>query len=106
MHARRSNNTRQAAILAGLWVLAGGALAQVKSEKAVTDESAVAACRVDVARFERAIGIVRQSAGNEMANRIRESLLPTKVQQQILMTEGYCGLAKYMHEHKLLDKLK
>ena len=108
MNKVRLNNSGKAWLcLAGLAGVLGSAWAQPAPEPADAS-SPVAAnpCRIEVAKFERAFGFVRQSTGNEMAARIRESLLPAKIEADILMREGYCGLAKYMREQKLLDKLR
>ena len=97
---------RQIALAAGFLAFAGLAWAQTPAGPPSADANAVAACRAEVAKFERAMGLVRQSAGNEMANRVREMLMPAKTQQEILMREGYCGLARYMQKHKLVDHLQ
>ena len=59
-------------------------------------------CRVDVAKFERGIGFIRQNQGNKAADELREKLLPAKIQNTILSDQGYCGLAKYLNDKKLL----
>jgi hypothetical protein len=61
------------------------------------------ACARDVSRFEQAIGFVRQNQGNEAAAALKEKLLPAKVEREILFSEGYCGLAKYLREKKLIQ---
>ncbi|WP_374664103.1 hypothetical protein [Ramlibacter sp.] len=58
-------------------------------------------CRAEVSRFEQAIGFVRQSQGNQAAADLKERLLPAKLESEILMREGYCGLVKYLREKKL-----
>jgi hypothetical protein len=58
-------------------------------------------CRVEVSKFEQAIGFVRQNQGNQAALDLKERLLPAKVENEILMKDGYCGLAKYIRERKL-----
>jgi hypothetical protein len=82
-------------------------LSQTPADKSGPD-SPVAAnpCRIEVAKFERAMGFVRQASGNEFAAKIKEALLPAKTEADILMREGYCGLAKYMRDNKLLDKVR
>jgi len=59
-------------------------------------------CKKDVFEFERAIGTVRQLQGNQAAADLKEKLLPAATERQLLTTEGYCGLAKHLHEKKLL----
>ena len=58
-------------------------------------------CRVEVSKFEQAIGFIRQTQGNQAATELKEKLLPAKVENEILFKEGYCGLAKYIREKKL-----
>jgi hypothetical protein len=58
-------------------------------------------CRVEVSKFEQAIGFVRQNQGNQAAQDLKERLLPAKVENEILFKEGYCGLARYIKEKKL-----
>jgi hypothetical protein len=58
-------------------------------------------CRTEVSRFEQAIGFVRQNQGNQAASDLKERLLPAKVENEILMKDGYCGLAKYIKDKKL-----
>jgi hypothetical protein len=59
------------------------------------------ACRAEVLKFEEAIGFVRQAQGNTAASAMREKLLPAKVEADILFSQGYCGIAKYLREKKL-----
>jgi hypothetical protein len=59
------------------------------------------ACRTEVSKFEQAIGFVRQSQGNKAAAELKEKLLPAKLENEILFKDGYCGLARYLHEKKL-----
>ena len=58
-------------------------------------------CRVEVSKFEQAIGFVRQNQGNQAAMDLKERLLPAKLENEILMKDGYCGLAKYIRDKKL-----
>lgn len=58
-------------------------------------------CRLEVSKFEQAIGFIRQSQGNQAASELKEKLLPAKLENEILFREGYCGLAKYIREKKL-----
>lgn len=58
-------------------------------------------CRVEVSKFEQAIGFVRQNQGNQAATELKEKLLPAKLENEILFREGYCGLARYIKEKKL-----
>jgi hypothetical protein len=58
-------------------------------------------CKTEVVKFEEAIGLIRQVQGNEAAAKLKEKLLPAKTEAQLLATEGYCGVAKYIRDHKL-----
>ena len=58
-------------------------------------------CKSEVAKFEEAIGFIRQHQGVEAAGVLKEKLLPAKVEAELLATEGYCGLAKYIRDKKL-----
>jgi hypothetical protein len=104
---RRIDKALLLALAAWLLAQASLCLAQTPADKAGADVTvATNPCRIEVAKFERAMGFIRQSSGNEFAARIKESLLPAKTEADILMREGYCGLAKYMRENKLLDKVR
>lgn len=58
-------------------------------------------CRAEVSKFEQAIGFVRQNQGNQAASELKERLLPARLENEILMKDGYCGLAKYIRDKKL-----
>ncbi|KAB2892687.1 MAG: hypothetical protein F9K35_17765 [Burkholderiaceae bacterium] len=62
-----------------------------------------AQCRAEVSRFEQAIGLVRQTSGHEAAAKLKERLLPAQQEALLLAREGYCGLARYLREHKLTE---
>ena len=59
------------------------------------------ACRAAVSRFEQAIGLVRQTSGQQAAADLKERLLPAKLETDILFKDGYCGLARYLRDKKL-----
>ena len=61
-------------------------------------------CLNEVSRFEQTIGLLRQTQGNKAAAEIKERLLPAKLENEILLREGYCGLAKHLRDKKLIDK--
>ena len=58
-------------------------------------------CRQEVSRFEETIGFIRQAQGTKAAAELKEKLLPAKLENELLMKEGYCGLARYLREKKL-----
>ncbi len=59
------------------------------------------ACRATVLRFERALSAMRETQGNKAGQDLKEKLLPAKLESEILLKEGYCGLARYIQEKKL-----
>lgn len=67
----------------------------------VSKDMTAEACKRDVLRFEEAIGFVRQSQGPEAAAALKEKLLPAAVANDLLMKEGYCGIARHLKEKKL-----
>jgi hypothetical protein len=71
--------------------------AAVLSQAAATQDP----CRAEVAKFEHAIGFVRQNQGSQAAQALKEKLLPAKLESEILFKDGYCGLARYLSEKKL-----
>ena len=84
-----------------LGLCAHGALAQGNSASLAPALPAVDACRAEVSRFEQAIGFVRQNQGAKAAADLKEKLLPARVENELLMKDGYCGLARYLQEKKL-----
>jgi hypothetical protein len=84
--------------------LAGAALAQTATPPppAATSIAAPDPCRLDVSKFEQVIGFLRQNQGNQAAAELKEKLLPAKLESEILFKDGYCGLAKYLREKKLI----
>jgi hypothetical protein len=59
-------------------------------------------CRIEVSKFERALGFVCESQGTAAAADVKEKLLPAKLESDILSKEGYCGLAKHLRSKKLI----
>ena len=59
------------------------------------------ACRLEVAKFEQTIGFIRQTQGNKAAAELKEKLIPAQFATDLLLTEGYCGLARHIREKKL-----
>ncbi len=60
-------------------------------------------CQSEVLKFERVIGFIRESQGNRAAAEVKEKMLPAKTETDILNREGYCGLAKYLRDKKLVS---
>ena len=58
-------------------------------------------CRATVLRFERALSVMRDTQGNKAGQEFKEKLLPAKLESEILLRDGYCGLARYIQEKKL-----
>jgi hypothetical protein len=69
---------------------------------AATSIAAPDPCRLEVSKFEQVIGFLRQNQGNQAAAELKEKLLPAKLESEILFKDGYCGLAKYLREKKLI----
>lgn len=82
-------------------LLLGSAAAWCQPAPIDPSRNAVDPCRAEVSRFEQVIGFVRQNQGERAARELKEKLLPAQVEQKILFTEGYCGLAKYLRDKKL-----
>ena len=89
---------RYAVVVGALLTLPAGAATTVNADLSVQTQDP---CRLEVSKFEQAIGFVRQNQGNQAAMDLKERLLPAKVENEILMKDGYCGLAKYIREKKL-----
>ncbi len=60
-------------------------------------------CRADVLKFEHIMSFIRDSQGPQAAAKLKEKLLPAKMESDILAKDGYCGLARHLHEKKLLS---
>ncbi|MGQ0712006.1 MAG: hypothetical protein ACT4NV_19930 [Rhodoferax sp.] len=97
-------------VLCSLW-LAAWALAGHAAPATASGDSGAAnlpvsastqACRSEVLKFEETVAFVRQSQGNDAARTLREKLLPAKLESDLLMSEGYCGLSRYLREKKLI----
>ena len=60
-------------------------------------------CQSEVLKFERVISFIRESQGPQEATKVKEKLLPAKVENEILGRDGYCGIARHLREKKLLS---
>ena len=93
-------------VCAALWMACLPSCAQTAPAPAPAAAAAAAdpaeQCKKDVLQFERAIGTVRQLQGNQAAADLKEKLLPAATERQLLNTEGYCGLSRYLNDKKLL----
>jgi hypothetical protein len=85
------------------WLFMGSSSsqAQMKPEVVAQAVPATDTCRKAVLRFEETIAFVRQAQGNEAAATLKERLLPAKVANDLLLNEGYCGLAKHLKDQGL-----
>lgn len=88
-------------VCAALWMARLPVWAQTAPALAAAADPAEQ-CKKDVLQFERAIGTVRQLQGNQAAADLKEKLLPAATERQLLNTEGYCGLSRYLNDKKLL----
>ena len=57
-------------------------------------------CRAEVSKFEQAIAYVRQGQGAQVAAQMKEKWLPAKLESELLLTQGYCGIAKHLQDQK------
>jgi hypothetical protein len=85
------------------WLLMGSSTSQAQTKPAVVAQAIPTpdSCRKEVLRFEETIAFVRQAQGNEAAAAVKERLLPAKVANDLLLNEGYCGLARHLKERGL-----
>ncbi len=75
--------------------------AQVDSLPKLPSFEVVDPCRITVSKFEETISFVRQSQGNKAAADLKERLIPAKLESDLLIKGGYCGLAAHLREKKL-----
>jgi len=92
---------KQSSLAAALFALLAGAAGAATTVNADLSVQIEDPCRMEVSKFERAIGFIRQNQGNQAATELKEKLLPAKLENEILMKDGYCGLAKYIRDKKL-----
>lgn len=71
------------------------------TQPAVAEAAPPDPCRATVLRFERALSTMRETQGNKAGQEFKEKLLPAKLEAEILLKDGYCGLARYIQEKKL-----
>lgn len=76
--------------------------AQGNSEGVGPKTQASNLCLNEVSKFEQAIAFIRDAQGVPAAAKLKEKLLPAKLEGEILDREGYCGLAKYLRDKRLL----
>jgi hypothetical protein len=88
------------AALAVTLLISSASIAQTAA--ATNGVAPVDPCRIEVSKFERALGFVREAQGNAAAADVKEKLLPAKLENDILSKEGYCGLAKHLRSKKLI----
>ena len=58
-------------------------------------------CRAEVLKFEQVMSFISQSQGPQAAAKLKEKLLPAKMESEIMNKDGYCGLARHLREKKL-----
>lgn len=84
-----------------LTALAPCAWSQGNSDSLTPELSRPDDCRLEVAKFDETIGLLRQIQGNKAAADLKEKLMPAKMANDLLLSKGYCGLANYIREKKL-----
>jgi len=94
--------SRRPLLLAGLTgLLLGGASPALRAQ-AQAEAPQERACRTEVSKFEETISFLRHTQGMEAAAKLKEELLPAKLESEILMQQGYCGLARHLRDKHLL----
>ena len=96
---KRSNKVHTIAVLLALCAALAPAAAQATAPNPTDAPSDP--CRAEVLKFEQAMAIIRQSQGNQAAAELKEKLLPAQREADLLLREGYCGLAKHLRDKKL-----
>ena len=97
-----NNNTRWS--IAATLLLPVAVWAQTQATQAFgLTMSAQNPCRDAVSKFEQNIALVRHINGEKKATEFKARYLPPGVESNLLATEGYCGLAKYLRDRKLID---
>lgn len=96
---KRSNKAHTIAVLLARCAV----LAQTVAWATVPNstESSTDPCRAEVLKFEQAMALIRQSQGTQAAAALKEKLLPAQLETDLLLREGYCGLAKHLRDKKL-----
>jgi hypothetical protein len=69
----------------------------LKMPKIATDK-----CKMDVLRYQKDIDFVRKVLGNEAALEQEEKFLLKSEWNEILLNEGYCGIARRLYDKKLV----
>lgn len=58
-------------------------------------------CQAEVLKFEQVMSFIRQAQGPQAAAKLKEKLLPAKMESDIMSKDGYCGLARHLRQKKL-----
>lgn len=87
--------------LAGLLALAlsGHALAQPGGQ---STQKGADTCTVEMAKFSQALDFVRDAQGQQAAAQLKEKLLPTKLESELLNQGGTCAVVGYLRSKRLL----
>lgn len=99
----RTTSLRTVLLASLLSLPAMGAHAQAKAAEMAPKIQGDAPCAKELSKFEQTLTLLRQTQGAKAASDIRERLLPAKVENEIMATEGACGLAKHLRKKKLID---
>lgn len=86
-----------------LSLLAISSHAQGHSAELIPKTPAEVACLKALSKFELSFSLARQAQGGKAATELRERLLPAKLENEIMLREGPCGVTKYLHKKKLID---
>ena len=88
--------------IALLVTFSGVALGAPAEDAAVQKAREEAVCKQAVTKFEHAMDFMRETQGSTWTAAFREKKLPSAVENSILKKDGYCGLAKYLKDNRLI----
>ena len=100
---RRHRLWQWAGVLAAGLVVGWGAQvrAQGNSAALVPPLPVADACKRDVMKYQANIDLVRRSLGDKAADELEGRFMPRQQWDALLLTEGYCGIARRLREHRL-----
>lgn len=78
------------------------ALAQGNSAALPNPALVADACKRDVLKYQANIELVRKTLGDDQANALAARFMRKPEWDALLLSEGYCGLAKRLREQRLV----
>ena len=82
--------------------MGAGAFAQSNTASAPARGTVVDPCKKDVLHFQEDLRTIRETLGEVAAKKVQEDFLPQAEWNALLLTEGYCGIAKRLREKRLV----